>query len=98
MDNGRLHALAELAVKVGANVGEGQYVLVTGLVEHAPLVAAIPLLHAAGALSFPVLLLLVFAFGSFATPSFSAPRRSPNPPTWPRAAMWWGSAMSCARR
>jgi len=38
----------------------------------APLVAAIPLLHAAGALSFPVLLLLVFAFGSFATPSFSA--------------------------
>ena len=38
MDNGRLRALAELAVKVGANVGEGQYVLVTGLVEHAPLV------------------------------------------------------------
>lgn len=41
MDNGRLHALAELAVKIGANVGEGQYVLVTALVEHAPLVAAI---------------------------------------------------------
>src|SRR5580765_1044117 len=41
MENGRLRALAELAVKVGANVGEGQYVLVTGLVEHAPLVAAI---------------------------------------------------------
>ena len=37
MDNGRLHALAELAVKVGANVAEGQYVLVTGLIEHAPL-------------------------------------------------------------
>jgi aminopeptidase len=37
----RLHALAELAVKVGANVAEGQYVLVTGLVEHAPLVRAI---------------------------------------------------------
>jgi leucyl aminopeptidase (aminopeptidase T) len=41
VDNGRIRALAELAVKVGANVGEGQYVLVTGLVEHAPLVAAI---------------------------------------------------------
>jgi aminopeptidase len=37
VDNGRLHALAELAVKVGANVAEGQYVLVTGLIEHAPL-------------------------------------------------------------
>jgi aminopeptidase len=37
----RLHALAELAVKVGANVAEGQYVLVVGLVEHAPLVRAI---------------------------------------------------------
>jgi aminopeptidase len=37
VDNGRLHALAELAVKVGANVGEGQYVLVTALIEHAPL-------------------------------------------------------------
>jgi aminopeptidase len=41
MENGRLRALAELAVKVGANVGEGQYVLVTALVEHAPFVAAI---------------------------------------------------------
>ena len=41
MDNGRVHALAELAVKVGANVGEGQYVLVTALIEHAPLVRAI---------------------------------------------------------
>jgi leucyl aminopeptidase (aminopeptidase T) len=41
MENGRLRALAELAVKVGENVGEGQYILVTGLVEHAPLVAAI---------------------------------------------------------
>jgi aminopeptidase len=39
--NGRLRALAELAVKVGANVEEGQYVLVTGLVEHVPLVREI---------------------------------------------------------
>jgi aminopeptidase len=41
MNNGRLHALAELAVKVGANVAEGQYVLVTALIEHAPLARAI---------------------------------------------------------
>jgi aminopeptidase len=40
-ENGRLRALAELAVKVGANVEEGQYVLVTGLVEHVPLVREI---------------------------------------------------------
>ena len=40
-ENGRLRAIAELAVKVGANVGEGQYVLVTALVEHAPLVREI---------------------------------------------------------
>ncbi len=35
--NDRLRRYAELAVRVGANVGEGQYVLVNGLVEHAPL-------------------------------------------------------------
>src|SRR6478736_3851718 len=40
-NNGRLRALAELAVKVGANVDEGQYVLITALVEHSPLVRAI---------------------------------------------------------
>jgi aminopeptidase len=37
-DEKRLKDYAELAVRVGANVGEGQYVLVMGLVEHAPLV------------------------------------------------------------
>jgi len=37
----RLQRYAELAVRVGANVGEGQLVLVNGLVEHAPLVRAI---------------------------------------------------------
>ena len=41
MNNNRLHNLADLAVRVGANVGEGQYVLVAGLIEHAPLVRAI---------------------------------------------------------
>ncbi len=39
--NERLRKYAELAVRVGANVGEGQYVYVNGLVEHAPLVRAI---------------------------------------------------------
>jgi aminopeptidase len=37
----RLKSYAELAVRVGANVGEGQYVLVFGLVEHAPVMRAI---------------------------------------------------------
>jgi aminopeptidase len=37
----RLRRYAELAVRVGANVGEGQYVLVLGLVEHAPLARVI---------------------------------------------------------
>jgi aminopeptidase len=37
----RLQGLAELAVRVGANVDEGQYVLVNGLVEHAPFVRAV---------------------------------------------------------
>jgi aminopeptidase len=37
----RLKAYADLAVRVGANVGEGQYVVVNGLVEHAPLVREI---------------------------------------------------------
>jgi MFS family permease len=36
----------------------------------APLIAAIPVLHAAGLLSFPLLLALVFAVGAFGTPSF----------------------------
>jgi aminopeptidase len=37
----RLDCYAELAVRVGANVQPGQLVLVTGLVEHAPLMRAI---------------------------------------------------------
>ena len=41
MEGDRLRAYAELAVRVGANVGEGQVVLVNGLVEHAPLVREI---------------------------------------------------------
>src|SRR4051812_23964869 len=37
----RLSRYPDLAVRVGANVGEGQYVLVDGLVEHAPFVRAL---------------------------------------------------------
>jgi aminopeptidase len=37
----RLERYAELAVRVGANVEEGQLVVVAGLVEHAPLVRAV---------------------------------------------------------
>jgi aminopeptidase len=37
----RLRRYADLAVRIGANVGEGQYVLVMGLVEHAPLARVI---------------------------------------------------------
>ncbi len=41
MSRDRLQSLAQLAVEVGANVAEGQYVLVMGLVEHAPFARAI---------------------------------------------------------
>src|SRR5260221_1126775 len=41
MGQDRLQKYAELAVRIGANVGEGQLVCVNGLVEHAPLVRAI---------------------------------------------------------
>ena len=41
MDQNGLRAYAELAVRIGANVGEGQFVIVNGLVEHAPLVREI---------------------------------------------------------
>src|SRR2546426_4351860 len=37
----RTQRLAELAVRVGANVQQGQLVVVSGLVEHAPLVREI---------------------------------------------------------
>src|SRR5690349_8232018 len=40
-EEGLLRRYAELAVRVGANVGEGQDVLVTGDVEHAELARAI---------------------------------------------------------
>ena len=40
-DEGLLRRYADLAVRVGANVGEGQDVLIRGYVEHAPLARAL---------------------------------------------------------
>src|ERR1051325_7316823 len=50
MTDDRLRRYAELAVRIGANVGAGQYVLVDGLVDQAPLARAIAVAaYAAGA-------------------------------------------------
>jgi predicted MFS family arabinose efflux permease len=40
----------------------------------APLMAAIPVLHLAGLLTFPLLLVLVFVYGAFVAPSFGSQR------------------------
>jgi MFS family permease len=48
--------------------------MVIGDYARAPLMLSIPLLHAAGWLSFPVLLAIVFGFGCFLAPYFSAQR------------------------
>jgi predicted MFS family arabinose efflux permease len=48
--------------------------MVLGDAGRAPLMLAIPLLHEAGLLSFPLLLLCVFAIGCFIAPYFSAQR------------------------
>ena len=50
MTEDRLERYAELAVRVGANVGEGQVVQIGGYVQHAPLVRALArAAYAAGA-------------------------------------------------
>ena len=48
--------------------------MVVGDAARAPLMLAIPILHEAGLLSFPVLLACVFALGCFLAPYFSAQR------------------------
>jgi MFS family permease len=48
--------------------------MVIGDFARVPLLASIPLLHAAGLLSFPLLLVVVFAIGCFLAPYFSAQR------------------------
>ena len=59
--------LGGLATRLGAR----QTMLICDGVR-APLIAAGPLLHVAGLLGFPLLLLLVFGVGLFATPSFAS--------------------------
>jgi MFS family permease len=56
-----------------SRLGARRTMLVSDAVR-VPLMASIPLLHAVGALSFPVLLALVFAFGVFWAPYFAAQR------------------------
>jgi MFS family permease len=48
--------------------------MVVGDAARAPLMLAIPLLHEAGLLTFPLLLVVVFALGCFLAPYFSAQR------------------------
>jgi MFS family permease len=48
--------------------------IVIGDAARAPLMAAVPVLHSVGALSFPLLLVLVFLIGCFLAPYFSAQR------------------------
>jgi MFS family permease len=64
-------ALGGLGGGVATRLGARRTMLICDGVR-APLMAAIPLLHVAGTLSFPLLLVLVFAVGVFATPSFAS--------------------------
>jgi MFS family permease len=57
--------------KVAARLGARRTLLLTQLVA-APLVAAIPILHYAGWLTLPLLLVLVFALGTLWTPYYAA--------------------------
>jgi MFS family permease len=64
-------ALGGLAGGLATRLGAWRTMLICdGL--RAPLMAAIPLLHLADALSFPLLLALVFVVGLFATPSYAS--------------------------
>lgn len=58
---------------IAARVGTRRTMLVCDLAR-APLLAAVPLLHSAGLLPFPVLLLIVAATGVFIAPYFSVQR------------------------
>ncbi len=58
---------------VVSRLGARRTMLVADLAR-IPLMASLPLLHAAGLLSFPLLLVLAAAFGVFWTPYFSAQR------------------------
>jgi len=64
-------ALGGFAGGLATRLGARRTMLICDGVR-APLMAAIPLLHMADALSFPLLLVLVFGVGVFATPSFAS--------------------------
>lgn len=68
--------VALLGIPSGALVARlgARRTMVLGDVARAPLMASIPLLHTADALSFPLLLGLVFLTGCFLAPYFSAQR------------------------
>ena len=52
----------------------GRRTMMVGDLARVPLMASLPVLHAAGALSFPLLLVLVFAIGCFLAPYFASQR------------------------
>jgi len=68
--------VALLGIPSGALVSRlgARRTMVLGDAARAPLMLAIPLLHIAGLLSFPALLVCVFALGCFFAPYFSAQR------------------------
>ena len=68
--------VALLGIPSGALIARlgARTTMVIGDAARAPLMLAIPLLHEAGALTFPLLLVLVFAIGCFLAPYFSAQR------------------------
>jgi MFS family permease len=68
--------IALLGIPSGALIGRlgARRTLILCDVGRAPLMAAIPLLHSAGWLSFGVLLVIVFGIGCFLAPFFSAQR------------------------
>jgi MFS family permease len=68
--------IALLGIPSGALVAKlgARTTMVLGDAGRAPLMLAIPLLHEAGLLSFPLLLVCVFALGCFIAPYFSSQR------------------------
>jgi MFS family permease len=68
--------VALLGIPSGALIARlgARKTMILGDAARAPLMLAIPLLHEAGALTFPLLLVFVFALGCFMAPYFSAQR------------------------
>jgi MFS family permease len=68
--------VALLGIPSGALISRlgARTTMVVGDAARAPLMLAIPLLHEAGLLTFPLLLVVVFALGCFLAPYFSAER------------------------